>query len=317
MLGRYGKVFALGHRATEGLLDRPVVVEEKVDGSQISWGLVGDPPRLSVRSKRIELDLDEPPNLFGPSVTSIRRMADEGLLAHGTIYRGEAVSRPRHNTLVYGRVPEGHIALFDIDTGGQAYVGHEEKEGVAARLGIEVVPLLHEGLLADSALLKELLELDSFLGGAKIEGVVVKRAADVPLFGEDGLPVRAKYVSPKFKEAHAGNPDWKRGKKADILRVLADAVSGPVRWEKVVNGLAAEGLIEGGTPTEIGKIIRYIRQDVRDECLDDVKDRLWRHFEKRFYGAVTRGFPEWYKERLAESAFEGVSTANAGTGSSG
>ena len=47
MLGRYGKIFALGHRAAEGLLERAVTVEEKVDGSQVSWGLLGgDPPRL-------------------------------------------------------------------------------------------------------------------------------------------------------------------------------------------------------------------------------------------------------------------------------
>lgn len=39
---------------------------------------------------------------------------------------------------------------------------------------------------------------------------------------------------------------------------------------------------------------------MREECLDDVKDRLWKHFEKRFDGAVTRGFPEWYKKRLAD-----------------
>ena len=304
MLGRYGKIFALGHRATEGLLDRPVVVEEKVDGSQISWGLVGDPPRLSVRSKRLELDLDQPPNLFGPSVKSIRRMADAGLLERGAVYRGEAVSRPRHNTLTYGRVPMGHIALFDVDTGTQAYVGYDEKVRVAARLGIEVVPRLHEGLLSDQATLKELLERESFLGGPQIEGVVIKRAADAPLFGEDGLPIRAKYVSERFKEAHAANPDWKkRGTKTEFLKGLADSVSGPVRWEKVVNGLVAEGLIEGGTPTEIGKIIRYIRNDVREECLDDIKDRLWKHFERRFDATVTKGFPEWYKQRLAESAF--------------
>ena len=304
MVGRYGKTYALGHRATQGLLDKPVIVEEKVDGSQISWGLVDDPPRLSVRSKRLELDLDDPPNLFAASVATIRRMAADGLLNPGVVYRGEAVSRPRHNTLVYGRVPKGHIALFDVDAGTEAYVGYDEKASVADRLGIEAVPRLYEGMLSSVGRLKELLKLESFLGGPRIEGVVVKRVADAPIFGEDGLPVRAKYVSEKFKEAHAVNPDWKRTGQTEFLKALAESVSGPVRWEKVVNGLQAEGLIEGGTPVEIGKIIRHIREDVRDECLDDVKDRLWKHFERRFQALVTKGFPEWYKERLARSAFE-------------
>ena len=133
--------------------------------------------------------------------------------------------------------------------------------------------------------------------------MVIKRADEVPLFGEDGLPIRAKFVSEKFKEAHARNPDWKRVRQTEFLKVLAESVSGPARWEKVVTGLMAEGLIEGGTPVEIGRIIRHIREDVREECLDDLKDRLWQHFEKRFDGAVTKGFPEWYKKRLAIAAF--------------
>ena len=303
MLGRYGKIFALGHRATAGLLDREVVVEEKVDGSQISWGLVGDPPRLAIRSKRRDLDPDEPPNLFGPSVRSILRMQREGALSPGSIYRGEAVGRPRHNTLAYGRVPAGHIALFDIDAGTQDYLAHEEKLRVAAELGVEAVPRLFEGWLSGHAQLQELLKLESFLGGARIEGVVVKRVAGAPLFGEDGLPVRAKYVSERFKEAHARNPDWKRTSQSEFLKALAGSLSGPARWEKVVTGLEAEGMIEGGSPVEIGKILRHIREDVREECLDDIKDGLWEHFEKRFLAAATKGFPEWYKERLSRSAF--------------
>lgn len=303
MLGRYGKIFALGHRGTEGLLDRDVIVEEKVDGSQISWGLVGDPPRLSIRSKRLEIDPEKPPDLFAPSVRSILRMHVDGLLSPGTAYRGEAVGRPRHNTLAYGRVPAGHIALFDIDVGTQAYIGHEEKSRIAQQLGIETVPRLFEGRLSSEEQLTELLRTESFLGGQTIEGVVIKRIAGAPLFGEDGLPVRAKFVSERFKEAHARNPDWKRTSQSEFLRTLADSVSGPVRWEKVVAGLQAEGLIEGGTPVEIGKIIGHIRDDVRGECLDDIKDSLWEHFEKRFLAAVTKGFPEWYKERLSRSAF--------------
>ena len=303
MPGRYGKIFALGHRATEGLLDRDVTVEEKVDGSQISWGLVGDPSRLSVRSKRLDIDPQRPPRLFVPSVRSILRMHREGLLAPGTVYRGEAVCRPRHNTLAYGRVPVGHIVLFDVDIGTQAYIGHEEKSRIAERLGIEIVPRLFEGRLSGEEQLGELLHTESFLGGQRIEGVVIKRVAGAPIFAEDGLPIRAKFVSERFREAHARNPDWKRTSQSEFLRTLADSVSGPVRWEKVVAGLQAEGLIEGGTPVEIGKIMGHIRSDVRDECLDDIKDSLWEHFERRFLAAVTKGFPEWYKERLSSSAF--------------
>ena len=38
MLGRYEKIFALGHHAADGLLEKAVIVKEKVGGSLVVWG---------------------------------------------------------------------------------------------------------------------------------------------------------------------------------------------------------------------------------------------------------------------------------------
>jgi ATP-dependent RNA circularization protein (DNA/RNA ligase family) len=39
MILSYPSIYALGHRAIRELFDGPVVVEEKIDGSQFSFGV--------------------------------------------------------------------------------------------------------------------------------------------------------------------------------------------------------------------------------------------------------------------------------------
>ncbi len=300
-LSRYGKVFPLEHRATRGLLDKPVIVQEKIDGSQVSWGVTANGDLL-MRSKRVAIDPESPPRMFRGPTATIRRLHEAGLLVPGTTYRAEALERPRQNTIAYARIPCGHLVLFDMDMGVQDYASPEMLADTAARFRIECVPLLHSGFMSGLDELNPLLERESVLGGARIEGVVVKRSPEHPLFFEDGIAVRAKYVSAAFQEAHRLNPDWQRVKQKDLVRMLAESVSTEVRWEKVARTMLYDGSLEG-SPRDIGKLIPAIRADIAEECLDDLKDRIWKHFAKRFYAACTRGLPEWYKQRLTEDAF--------------
>ena len=66
MISSYPKVYNLGHRAIVGLTEESVVVQEKVDGSQFSFGLM--PPAvegmedvLKMRSRAIEGGQASPP----------------------------------------------------------------------------------------------------------------------------------------------------------------------------------------------------------------------------------------------------------------
>lgn len=54
----YPKVYALGHRALAELLLDEVLVEEKIDGSQFSFGRFGGD--LKARSKGCQLNVDYP-----------------------------------------------------------------------------------------------------------------------------------------------------------------------------------------------------------------------------------------------------------------
>ena len=76
----YPSVYNLGHRALEPLLAHPLNIEEKVDGSQFSFGRFDGV--LRVRSKGQELIIDAPEKMFtrkenGESLTDLAPAMDE------------------------------------------------------------------------------------------------------------------------------------------------------------------------------------------------------------------------------------------------
>src|SRR3970040_2365038 len=116
MIPSMGKVYNLGHRALAELLDGPVVVQEKIDGSQISW-MWDENGVLHARSKGALLHSEEgnlaEGGMFAPVIT---HLLDRGLIPlPGYVLRGETLSQPKHNTLAYSRVPQGYVMLFAVE----------------------------------------------------------------------------------------------------------------------------------------------------------------------------------------------------------
>lgn len=163
----YPSIFALGHKAIKDLLTVPVIVEEKVDGSLFSWGL-DENGFIRVRSKGAELQPLAPEKMFTKAVELANRLAP--ILHPGWTYRGEFLSKPKHNALAYDRVPNGNVILFDVNTGHEAYLSYQEKSAEAARIGLECVPLLFSGTVATVEQFRALLDTPSVLGGQKAKG---------------------------------------------------------------------------------------------------------------------------------------------------
>lgn len=297
-LRSYPKVYDLGHPAIAALFEGPVVVQEKVDGSQFSFGVVDGV--LHARSKGATLHLDDPNKLFRGALDTALRLFDGGLLEEGWTYRGEALMRPKHNTLEYGRAPEGNVILFDVDTGLEDRVADPEHlAAIAERLGLEVVPTLHVGTVENVDAMTALLDRESCLGGCKVEGVVFK---NYERFGKDGKMLMGKHVSEAFKEKHT--KDWKKRNptRADVVEALKQTYRSEARWAKAVQHLAEAGTLDH-EPRDIGKLMKEVPEDVRAECEDEIKDALFKHFWPQIKRGVTAGLPEWYKARLAERQF--------------
>ncbi len=290
----YPKVYNLGHAYLSELLFDDVLVEEKIDGSQFSFGKFGG--ELKCRSSGREFQPDEADNMFQPAVEVVKTLD----LQNGFTYRSEYLQKPKHNTLSYGRIPKNHLILFDVNTAEERYLSYDGKESEANRLGLECVPKIHFGSVDKVEDIQGFLKRESVLGNVQIEGVVIKNYGR---FGKDGKSLMGKFVSEAFKETHAG--DWKERnpKGGDILLALADTYRSQARWEKAVNRLRDNGLLKNSLE-DIGLLIREIPKDILAECEEAIKGKLFEWAWEKIGRSVTRGFPEWYKERLLKAQFD-------------
>lgn len=304
MIHSYPSVFAIGHRALAQLLEDPVVVQEKVDGSQISFGvyaqpggLLGEGMELRIRSKGAELNLVAPEKMFLKAIETIQLI--EPYLIPEWTYRGEYLAKPHHNALAYSRIPNKHIVLYDINTGHEAYMEPDRVKFNAEALGLETVPLLHYGFIKSADAFRAMLDCESFLGGQKIEGVVVKNYAK---FGPDKKVLMGKFVSEKFKEVHARIWGETNPNQGDILERIGAKYRTSARWDKAVMHLREQGKIED-SPRDIGLLIKEVWPDIEKECKEDIKDELYRWAVDQIRRKSTAGIAEWYKEKLLEKQF--------------
>lgn len=289
----YPKIYNFGHAAVEPILDSLCDVEEKIDGSQFSFGVIDG--ELRCRSRGQQLVVDAPEKMFGPAVETARSLADR--LVPGWTYRGETLTKPKHNTLAYSRVPINNIILFDVNTGEEAYLSHEEKKIHSIELGLECVDLvcsLNPKLVGAEVILN-LLDRESALGGVKIEGVVLKPV--LPIFGPDGKAIMAKFVSEDFKESHQTQWRVNNPTNSDIVAVLGEALRTEARWMKAIQRRRDCGDLLN-QPQDIGPLLKGIQEDVEDEEAIRIKDELYKYFWPHIRRKVVAGFPEWYKEKL-------------------
>lgn len=294
----YGKVWAFGHREASQVIGLRCRVEEKIDGSQFSAKRVGS--QVFFRSKGVMLIDGAIPDLFGPTVEHFRSVAH--MMRDGAVYRCEAMKAPRHNTLTYARVPNGHAVLFDVDSGREQYATADEIAEEAARLGIEAVPQLDDCIIVSPDDLARHLQRTSFLGGALVEGVVVKPHANV--YTPDGKRIAAKLVSEAFKETHSKEWVPEKAAKTEIERRIADEIGTPARFAKAVQRLRERGE-STGTVKDIGALIGEVAKDLDEECESYIKDALYAEYRKTIMRLVTSRVPEWYKRQLLSDAFDG------------
>lgn len=268
------------------------LVQEKVDGSQISFGLIDG--ELSIRSKNTDIT-DGSNSMFLPAIEAIRSMD----LTPEVVYRGECLTKPKHNTLKYHRTPASFIALFDAyDSLNNLWATPKELHGAADALGCDAVPTLHVGPI-DKEKFGELLETESFLGGPKIEGIVIKR---YDMLTKLYQPAFAKFVSADFKEQHTKSWRERNPGSGEFLEELGAEFRNPARFRKAVERARDAGTLTN-SPKDIGPLMKDLSVDFEQEWTDELSRRLWEHYRKTIMASANRGFAEWYKLELAEGAW--------------
>jgi hypothetical protein len=330
-IGSYPSIFNLGHPAVRDLTAGPVIVEEKIDGSQFSFGVyeversggilaVNPSPEmreairreydvmkssygleLRARSKGKQLVLDAPEKMFERAVETIREIAPR--LRPNWTYRGEYLSKPKHNVLAYDRVPAKHIIIFDITDEHGNHLSPSEKRLEAHAIGLECVPALVVGLVKHDDI-RALLDTTSVLGGQKIEGVVVKPLM-YDVYGVDKKVLLGKYVSEAFKEIHGGEFRKANPTSGDIITDLIRRYRTPARWNKAVQHLRERGELTD-SPADIGKLMKEVSSDVHRECADEIREALFKYAWPKISRGIIAGLPEHYKQQLLEAQFATV-----------
>jgi hypothetical protein len=289
MLNSYSEIYNFGHKCLDGIFDDEVVIEEKIDGSQFSFGRKDG--KLFCRSKGKD-QTDATDKMFTLARANMETLA----LVDGWTYRGEYLSKPKHNTLCYSRTPILNVIIYDIDMGNQHYVLPETKKQFCETIGLECVPVLFRGKISSISEIKELLSTKSILGG-DIEGVVIK---NYNKYAPDKKILMAKLVREEFKERHT--KEWKSANPSGLDKIaeIAQKYCTKARWEKAIQHLRDEGLLKNDV-TDISNLLKEINIDIEKECIDDIKEDLYKWAKSHINRAATRGFPEWYKSKLVES----------------
>jgi len=291
----------LGSKFVLDIWNGIVFIQEKIDGSQFSFGRRGH--TLFCRSRKVDIShlLIDPEHagMFKLAIETVLRIGPD--LLDGCTYRGEFMGKVKQNTLKYEEVPPGYIILFDVDKGDQDYMLPGDMADEARRLGLGFAPLLMTCIDAplSQEQLDQLLTVKSVLGGP-IEGIVLK---NYERCGPDGKALMAKYVSPKFKEEHRG--DWKERNpgRGDVIQGLIEQYGTEARWAKALQHLQEQGEIEG-EPRDIGLLIREVPEDILAEHECDIRDALYDAFIKDLKRGWTRGLPLWYKQLLAATMLD-------------
>lgn len=295
----YPKVYQLGHRVIRDLFLDDISVEEKIDGSQFSFGTGSNIEtgalELWCRSHHQQINLGELPKMFEKAVETIKELFIH--LKPGYTYRCEYLSKPKHNVLAYDRVPKKHLIVFDIERGEQDFLTPEERDIEAARIGLESVPRFFKGKLHKYEDAIDFLKSTSCLGGQQVEGLVFKNHNRFSEF--DGKILVGKYVRESFKELHS--KEYKTSGK-HIAETIGESLNTEARWLKAIQHLTEQDLITD-SPKDIGPLLKEINQDVIDECMDEIKEKLFNYHWKIICRTMTRGFPQFYKDLLTKKQF--------------
>lgn len=295
MISSFPKIFAIGNARINEIFFDEVEVTEKIDGSQFVFGKING--ELHFRSKRAILYKENPQKMFREGIEYISSKKD--LLPNGIVFYSEYLQKPKHNVLVYNRVPKNNIALFGaIDYTKQTMLSDYWK--YADQLEIDRVPILHIGKVNKIEELHGLLDKESILGGPKIEGIVVKNYKKELFVGDIFLPLLSgKYVSEKFKEVH--NKDWKKNNcTKGRFELFKESFRTEARWEKAIQHLREKDELEND-PRDIGKLLKEIQNDIEVEEKENIKEYLYNEFKREIMSTAIKGFPIWYKNKLLES----------------
>lgn len=306
----YPHIIHIGERGTDTLLVGDVYVEEKYDGSQFRIGYT-NADGIILGSHKQDIDAFNRPKMFEKGIEYAETLGDKmkylmesfngavGVFAYCEYFAG-----PRQNTLVYSKIPQNHLMLFDFlvifNDFSEYWVNPNNLRGFADDLGISCASVLgvYNNPPIDILMDAKWFDQNSSLGGPTVEGVVFKNYDQLSTYNNRAQPTFAKFVSKQFKEKN--DKSWSDAKPLNGADAIVARYKGvEARWKKSIQHAAEQGLLTF-QPKDIGMLCKMIVDDVVDEEKEAIKEALWKVFNSSIAKAAVAGFAEYYKEKLNE-----------------
>ena len=279
------KIKNLGEGPTRSLFGQHVVIEEKIDGSNIAVMFDSD-CGIKANSRRGMIKLDNPPSSCRVGVNYLKNISN--LLNPDVTYFFECRDDIDSHHTSYQRVPANGLVLLDIVSNNGEWYSSENKRMVAEILNCEYSFMselkppwsLHE--------LAEFMEHDSMLGN-NMEGVVVKNI-------NESEHIMAKLVRYEYRESFI--PNWSgRDDLSSIAASTSVAVATEIRFDKVAQKMSDNYELKNDR-ADIGKLVMAIWDDVIEEESDKFQELSSKQI-KDVRNDINRRATIWYKAKLA------------------
>lgn len=294
-MNAFPKIFRVGDYRVNHIFDGPVVVAEKVDGSQWGFGRQNGKPVFRSKSRVVYPETID--KMFAPALAHSQDVLSS-FSNHNVEFYCETLCKPKHNILTYDRVPRNNLYLFAVTQDG-LFLDIDSVSEIAGIIEVEPPNVLFDGETQQLDYIKSLVTT-SVLGGTVMEGVVITNYTQPTIVNGRMLSVitTAKFVREEFKEKQSG------GFKTGTTHTLDDFIESfktEARWHKVVQHLRDNGELQH-TPQDIGPLLRELVVDLELEEEGAIKEGLYKLFIRQIKRKALAGFPEWYKEQLNDTS---------------
>ncbi|QBZ81684.1 hypothetical protein pclt_cds_1101 [Pandoravirus celtis] len=281
-------------------------IEEKIDGSQLSFQRQGDTVEFRNRSKVVPVDVALDRVCYANAAQAILRLATQ--LDPAYTYHGEAVCKRRHNVVAYLGTPLKFWICYGIYD-GERHLDRPAMEAECARLGLACVQVLYANTdplaLDPTPKVLEIVEqieagqIESCLGGTVVEGVVVKHNAAWHARPKAYKHIQFKHVTAAFKECHGERrPPLPNHDAESVMAYLAQLGSNfavPAVYQK-----ALQHIREDPTKREsisMAVVQREVERDIRKEHGQDIAEALLEAFLPVIVQYATAKVPQWMADQ--------------------
>ncbi|QPB44377.1 hypothetical protein [Medusavirus stheno T3] len=297
--------------APDGTTNYKWFIEEKVDGSQLSFQKKEDDGQVEFRNREKVIPVaahDRP--CYANAIAAISRIAAE--LNPAYTYHGEAVCKRRHNVVQYLGTPLKFWICFGIYDGVR-HLDRAELEHECRRLGLECVQVLYANQDPDAreptAKAQELVQaieaghLQSCLGGSVLEGIVVKH--NNAWFSKSACfrRVQLKHVTAQFKECHSSKQPpllgYDQASLFAYLEQLGRNFAVQAVYQKALQHIRENPSLDAKAITNVHALRRHVEQDIRKERKRDISEALYEAFVGEILKHATAGIEKWLEEDVA------------------